>query len=282
MTPRFIRHPGPVSADRVAAATCRARRVELTLLPERSVNEAVADAFASLGAKSGYIRLRGAKVSPMRYVIPAATPDETHAAWYSETFAPDGVTVIEDAGLIVGSRDGEPFLHCHGLWRTPDGALRMGHLLPLDSEFAEPVEAEAWALDGALFEVRDDAETNFRLFRAVEGGMRPSDGGRKTVACTVKPNQDIGHAIEGVCRAHGIESADIHGIGSLVEADFEDGSRLASYATEVLVKSGRYEAGGASLDIALVGLDGSIAEGRLTRGVNPVCVTFELLIVADE
>jgi predicted DNA-binding protein with PD1-like motif len=278
VTMRSIRHPGPVQAERVAAAPCTARAVRVSLKPGRSVNDAAAEALASVGARSGYIRLRNARVAPMRYVIPAASPDGAHAAWYSDTFTPAGTTLIEDAGMVVGLRDGEPFLHCHGRWRTADGALRMGHLLPLESELAEAVEAEACAISGALFDVRDDEETNFRLFRAVDdGGAGPGAG---ALALTVRPNQDVTLAVEDACRAHGIADADIHGIGSVIEADFEDGSRLPSYATEALVRSGRLDEGRASLDIALVGLDGTIGEGRLARGVNPVCVTFELLIVA--
>ena len=280
MTLRSIRHPGPASPDRAAVVTCRAEPVTLTLEPGLSVNQAVAEAFARMGATGGYIRLRDAHISPMRYVIPAAAPDDSHAAWYSETFAPEGVVAIEDAGLVVGTRDGKPFLHCHGLWRAGDGMRRMGHLLPLESEFAQPVEAEAWALHGAGFDVRDDPETNFRLFRAVPT-TTATDRGRPALAVTLKPNQDLCLAIEEIARAHAIADAEIHGIGSLVEADFEDGTRLACYATEVLVTSGHLANTRATLDIALVGLDGSIGEGRIAHGTNPVCVTFELLIVSN-
>jgi hypothetical protein len=34
----------------------------------------------------------------------------------------------------------------------------------------------------------------------------------------------------------------------------------------------------ATLDIAMVDLTGHISGGRLVRGKNPVCVTFELLL----
>ena len=96
---RAIVHPGPVSAERHAAAPCTATPFTARLLPGRSVNQAVAEAFADAGFASGYIRLKGAAVDPMRYVMPAPSPDETHAAWYSETNAPPGVTTIEDAGM---------------------------------------------------------------------------------------------------------------------------------------------------------------------------------------
>jgi predicted DNA-binding protein with PD1-like motif len=276
---RSIRHPGPVNAERSTSAPCTVDRVHLTLQPGKSVNEAVANAFHAARASSGFVRLRGATVAPMRYVIPAAAPDDTHAAWYSETHAPDGVCTIEDAGMIIGLRDGEPFLHCHGSWLLPNGERRMGHLLPLESQFSQSVEAEAWLVSGARFDVRDDAETNFRLFHAVEDTDARLLRGTRAVLCTIRPNQDIGAAIEGICRDHGIANASIEGIGSLVGAEFEDGSRLASYATEVLVRHGDVRDGRCTLDIALVGMAGEIGEGRLVAGVNAVCVTFELLVV---
>jgi predicted DNA-binding protein with PD1-like motif len=276
---RSIHHPGPPPTARAIVVPCRAEAVRLQLEPGRSVNQAVAEAFARAGVPGGYVRLRGAPVSPMRYVIPAASPDAGHAAWYSGTFAPAGVSRIEDAGLVAGRRDDQPFLHCHGIWRTPGGERRMGHLLPLETEFAEPVEAEAWTVTDAVFEAADDPETGFRLFRPAPCRKGGADGAA-ALLCAFRPNQDIGAAIEAACRSNGIGEAFVHGIGSLIGAEFEDGTGMSSYATEVLLRQGRVAAGRATLDISMVGMEGELAEGRLARGVNPVCVTFEILIVA--
>ena len=180
---------------------------------------------------------------------------------------------------MAGRRDGRPFLPCHGIWRTPDGARRMGHLLPLESELAEPVNAEAWAVADAVFDVADSPETGFRLFGPVPW-LSDIASGTPALLCAFRPNQDISEAIEAVCRQKRIVEASVHGIGSLIGADFEGGTGLASYATEVLVQRGRVAGGRATLDIAMVGMAGEIAEGRLVRGINPVCVTFEILIVA--
>src|SRR5690606_23632970 len=100
-------------------------------------------------------------------------------------------------------------------------------------------------------------------------------------ACTIKPNEDIAPTIERICRENGIGDASVHGIGSLVGATFTEGPEMTSYATEVLVTAGRVRAGRCDLDIALVGMDGSIGGGRLRHDDNATCVTFELLIVAD-
>ena len=49
----------------------------------------------------------------------------------------------------------------------------------------------------------------------------------------------------------------------------------------VVVRDGRIEAGTSEprLDVSVVAMDGTIFEGRLVHGDNPVCVTFELVIL---
>jgi Dehydrogenases with different specificities (related to short-chain alcohol dehydrogenases) len=100
---RSIRHPGPVSRERVFVVPCTAVPLRLTLAAGISINEAIGHAFAQAGFAGGYVRLAGARVDPMRYVIPAAAPDGAHAAWYSEILAPAGVAVIEDAASSSGA-----------------------------------------------------------------------------------------------------------------------------------------------------------------------------------
>jgi len=279
---RSIVHPGSPSPERFRAVPCQARRFTARLQPDLSVNEAAARALVEAGLQGGYMTLRNVQLSPLHYVIPAASPDAEHAAWYSDTRSPPGTMMIELAGMGIGLRDGEPFLHCHGIWGTEEGARNMGHLLPLESRIAESTEVEAWGIAGAILDVSQDDETNFRLFSpretTVSAGATPN-----AVLCTVKPNQDISLAIEQICRLHGIGEASIHGIGSLIGVEFDDGRFVDSYATEVLVTEGTVASKDGkpvcTLDIAIVGMDGVISEGRLQRGANPVCVTFELLIV---
>lgn len=281
--PRTIVHPGPVARERTASAAGHGRWHDVTLEAGLSINDAARAAFAACGAPGGYIRLGEAAVDPMHYVIPAPAPGDGHAAWYSATLAPEGPCRIEDAGMIVGWRDGEPFLHCHGIWSLPDGTRRMGHLLPLDSALRAPATAKMLAVNDAAFDVIDDAETQFRLFapRADKAAATGAAAGRILV-CAVRPNEDICTAIETVCRDNAIQNARVHGIGSLVGALFENGQTVASYATEVLVTHGSVTpiqgAPRCTLDIAIVGIDGAICGGRLTRRHNPVCVTFELFL----
>lgn len=278
---RTLVHPGPPAQDRLSSVPGRISRLSLRLAKDFTVNEAVATALAEAGFESGYVRLRNVALEPLKYVIPAPSPDDAHAAWYSETHAPAGCGLVEEAGAIVGLRDGAPFIHCHGIWQLADGSRRMGHLLAHDSFLAQETQVEAWAITGALFEVRDDPETNFRLFAPAMRGDRPESSGARGFLCAVRPNEDITQTIEQACRQQGISHALVHGIGSLVGADFADGTHVASYATEVLVISGEVVPTDAGphcrLDIALVDIEGTITEGRLA-GHNSVCVTFELLI----
>ena len=279
--PRSLRHPGAPSAERWRVAACRAHPVELILKAGDSVNEAVTSALREAGFTSGFVRLDGVSVEPMRYVIPASAPDETHVAWYSDTHAPEGRWTIDIAGAIVGIREAAPFLHCHGIWRDPAGLRRAGHLLPHESIVSTDVAVSGWGIEGAGFVARHDSETNFTIFAA-----QPSSsgavvaGGKRALACTVKPNADISKAIEDICRSQGFASASVHGVGSLVGVDFADGRHVPSYATEVMIVEGTVDGEGkANLDVALADMDGSTHEGRLLRNANSVCITFELAIV---
>lgn len=283
MSGRSIRHPGPVTHERHAAIACQAQSLTLTLEPGKSFNASVADALAAHGFQAGYVLLENVPMKRMDYVIPAGSPGESHAAWYSETYAPPSGGTIRRAGLHLGRRDGEAFLHCHGLWDVPGEGLRMGHLLPFDAEVGEATQVRAYGISGALLDVADDAETNFRLFSPRAAPIANPARPRRAVLATVRPNGDICEAIEAICAEHGFDEAEVLGIGSLVGADFAGGGHVSSYATEVLIRDGRVsrtaEGPQARLDIAMVGMDGAIAEGVLVHGVNPVCVTFELLIL---
>lgn len=282
MATRSIRHPGPVAPEREKVAAGRAAQLVLRLRAGQSVNAAVTGALAEAGYASGYVDLDGLAISPMHYVIPAAAPDASHAAWYSGTHSPAGVVTVERAGVIAGIRDGEPFIHCHGIWRGSDGARRAGHLLPHEAIVARDAEVRGWGLQGAAFVARDDAETNFKLFAAeAADGTGVSPSATRALACTMRPNGDISAAIERVCQSHDFPNASVLGVGSLVGVNFADGAHVASYATEVMVRRGTVADGRCEVDVALVDMDGEIHEGLLARGSNPVCVTFELVIVEE-
>ncbi|WP_395774558.1 DUF296 domain-containing protein [Agrobacterium pusense] len=277
--PRSIVHPGPETPERFRAIGCRAHPVTLTVRAGMCVNEAIADAFAERGFEGGYIRLKNVPMKRLEYVMPAAAPDASHAAWYSETFSMPEGTII-DAGLHMGRRDGQPFLHCHGSWKSAQGVVSMGHLLPFEAEFAQETQVEALALDGAILDARQDEETNFPLFTPIPRPPRHQDAGLRALLCTVRPNTDICLALEAACTEFGLPEADVNGIGSLIGADYDDGTTINAYASEILIRAGHISSDSerTALDIAMVDLTRHISGGRLVRGKNPVCVTFELLL----
>lgn len=279
---RHIHHPGPVSPERTAEVAGMPVRLRFELEPGQSVDAAIAKGFAASGCIGGFVTLRGGQCEPFRFVMPAASPDAHHAAWYSDTFAPEGPVEITRACAIVGQRDGKPFVHCHGIWETTEGT-RMGHMLAPDTMVAVPMEVTGIGLRGATFKALPDPETDFTLFeplRVAEDRQEPA--GPRVLLAKVRPNEDISLAIEDICSSQGIGKANVYGIGSLNGVRFTDGGRVEAYATEVLIHEGRVESAHcrprASLQIDVVDMEGQVSSGELVHGNNPVCITFELVI----
>lgn len=279
-----IVHPGPVAPIRHALAWAKAVPLDFILQRGEAVEIGLAKAIAAAGCDSACVEIEGGRFDPFRYVLPAASPDGEHAAWYSATFASEGGVTIDRATAIVGRRDGAGFVHCHGLWHGAGGELALGHMLPAESFPTEDVRVRGMGLSGAAFESRHDPETNFRLFAAEPSGGREREDA-SALAVTLRPNQDISYALEVICRYAGISRASILGIGSLNGARFERGPAMDSYASEFFIAEGRLEETPAGsrirLDIAIVDIDGVIFRGRLVRGENPICVTTELVVVPE-
>jgi predicted DNA-binding protein with PD1-like motif len=278
---RRIDHPGPAASERISSVTGSAVPIRYVLEPGLTVDEAVAAGMRNAGCLGGFVEFRGGLCEPFRYVMPAASRDPRYVAWYSETFEPAGPVNVTRACAIVGVRDGNAFLHCHGIWETPEGQ-RMGHMLAPLSVVAEPIEVTGIGFRDATFEAMPDQETNFTLFEPVRAvGADPATTGSVLLA-KVRPNQDISLAIEDICLRQGIAKAHIYGVGSLNGVRFIDGTRVDSYATEVLILDGRLESEAgqvrARLIIDVVDMDGAISAGEISRGDNPVCVTFEIVV----
>ena len=281
---RRIEQPGAPSAARIQWVEARGRSFRLTLEAGLPLLEAARRGFAAQGFAGGTLNIRAGALGPFAYVMPALSKTKENAAFYSDTFRPAGVTRLKLATMTLGSRDGAPFFHCHGLWREADGHLHGGHVLPEETFVAEPFEVDAFGIDGAMFLAEPDAETNFKLFGPVAS---PSNGARTTsraFALRLRPNQDFAGSLEAFCRERGIISARIRGgVGSTIGARFADGSVIEPFATELAITSGLIAPGAtgaveAALDVALVDYTGGIAEGRLVRGDNPVLMTMELVL----
>jgi predicted DNA-binding protein with PD1-like motif len=281
---RSIVQPGSPNPERIQWVEARGRAFAATLAAGLPLLEATRRAFAAEGFAGGVLNFRGGALGPFAYVMPALSKTGDNAAFYSDTFRPDGITRLKIGAMTFGQRDGAPFFHGHALWTEADGRSNGGHILPEETIIAEAFAADAFGLDGAVFMAEPDPETNFKLFGPVAS---PSTGAMTTsraFALRLRPNQDFAGALESFCRAHGIFRARLHGgVGSTIGACFTDGRSVVPFATELAVNSGSVAAGDggtleAALDIALVDYLGGLAEGRLVRGDNPVLMTMELVL----
>jgi predicted DNA-binding protein with PD1-like motif len=286
---RRIEQPGPPAPERIQWVEGRGRAFAFTLQAGLPLLEAARRGFAAAGFAGGALNMQGGALGPFGYVMPALSKTGANAAFYSDTFRPDGVTRLKIGTMTLGTRDGAPFYHCHALWTEASGRINGGHILPEETIVAEPFEVEAFGIDGALFTAELDAETNFKLFGPVSIAATGAKTSSRAFALRLRPNQDFAGALESFCRQHGIFRARIHGgVGSTIGAQFTDGSSTVPFATELAIRSGTITqgAGGAlqaELDIALVDYLGGLAEGRLDRGDNPVLMTMELVLeVLDE
>lgn len=281
---RSIQQPGPPSPERIQWVEARGRGFSFRLEQGLPLLEAAQRGFAAEGFAGGVLNIRGGALGPLAYVMPALSKTTANAAFYSDTFRPDGVTQLITATMTLGVRDGAPFFHCHGLWTEQGTGPGGGHILPQETIVAEPFEVDAFGIDGAVFAAEPDAETNFKLFGPVAASPRGAETDCRAFALRLKPNQDFAAALEGFCRDHDIARARIRGgVGSTIGARFTDGRVVEPFATELTVTSGMVAPGGvgalaAELDVALVDYTGGLASGRLVRGDNPVLMTMELVL----
>lgn len=281
---RRIQQPGTGTPERVQWVECSGQAFSLTLPAGVPLLEAVRSGFAAEGVVSGVVKLDGLKLSPFAYVMPALSKTPEHAAFYSETYRPEGGARIEIGAMTFGQRDGAPFFHAHAVWVEDDGKRSGGHILPDETTVAETITLQAVGLDGAVFTADPDSETHFKLFGPVSA-LAGGAGAGRFFALRVKPNVDFCGALEAFCAERGIREAVIHGgVGSTIGARFVEGGAVENFATEVAITNGRIAPGvdgfEATIDVALIDYSGVLASGRLKRGDNPVLMTFELVLEA--
>ena len=288
---RRIDHPGTPAAERLHSAICWAQLFEATLDPGHSLLDSVTIAMAGFGVSSAAMRLSGGSFDCFAYCMPALSKTSDHAVYFSETFRVQGEVSLETASVTYGVRDGKPWLHCHAVWREPDGRRHCGHLLPDQVRVIDKINVTGSAVHDADFVVTPDAETNFSLFvprvtasHSAKPYTQMFVNTRPSYIVRLSPNVDVCHALETFCLDKGITSAKIEGgVGSTVGAVFDDGRTVEPFVTELLIRSGEIcpDATGlpnAWIDIAMVDYKGTVSEGVLARGQNPVLVTFELVI----
>lgn len=283
---RSIRQPGAPLAERIQWVEARGRAFSFTVQAGLPLLEAARRGFATEGFTGGVLNFGSGALAPFTYVMPALSKTGDNAAFYSDTYRPGGVTRTKLGSMTLGTRDGAPFFHCHGLWTEADGKTSGGHMLPDETIIAEPFEVHAFGIDGATFTAELDPETNFKLFGPVAAASSGARTTSRAFALRLRPNQDFAGCLEGFCRERGIARAKLHGgVGSTIGARFTHGGVTEPFATELAVTTGTIAPSSsgvleATLDVALIDYTGGIAEGRLIRGDNPVLMTMELVLEA--
>jgi predicted DNA-binding protein with PD1-like motif len=281
---RTVTQPGPIAPERIVAVAARGHAFSFDLEPGVLLVEAVRRGFAAHGFISGVLELGALALSPLVYVMPALSKTGENAAFYSDLFRPSGVGRLKHGAMTFGQRDGAPFFHCHALWTEADGKVTGGHIMPDETIVAERITVSAFGLDGALFEGNPDPETNFKLFGPVTAETRNTAATTRAYAIRLRPNQDFCGALETFCTAHNISRAILRGgVGSTIGARLDGGQIVENFATEIYIRTGTIEPGPdgrpeARVDIGLVDYTGGMAEGRYSRGDNPVLMTFELVL----
>lgn len=279
-SPRRITQPGPPAAVRIESAIGHLRELSFAVTPGLSLVDAVAEHFAAAGIRGGAVDLAGLHLAPFDYVIPSRSPDADHVAFYSETRSePDGVRV-ESGTATFGFRDGAPFLHAHALWRSASG-MAAGHILPLDTRIGTTSAVRAWGIAEAEMRATPDAETNFTLFGPVQLGAETG----RCVLGRLRPNEDLVHGIEALCQRHGAARATVlSGVGSTIGSLLESGACIRTTPTEFFVSRGVVTPdaeGNARAEIELVVVDetGTIIDGGVVRGMNPVLICAEIVLL---
>jgi predicted DNA-binding protein with PD1-like motif len=236
---RSITQPGAPVAQRIQWVEARGRAFTFTVEKGLPLLEAARRGFAAQGFAGGVLDIKGGALGPFAYVMPALSKTPDHAAFYSDTYRPTGVTQLSTGTMTLGMRDGAPFFHCHALWTEQGGSKGGGHILPEETIVAEAFEVEAFGLDGAIFMAEPDAETGFKLFGPVAAAPSAATRDRRAFALRLRPNQDFAGCLEEFCRAQGIGRARIHGgVGSTIGARFEDGVVVEPFATELTITAG--------------------------------------------
>ena len=273
---RTLKQPGPIHPARIDSISGNARWVEFTVPAGVTLLDGVTGPLAAAGFGAACVRFSEARVDPFRYVRPARAADASHVAYFSAPYAPAGTIRIEQAQGTFGWNGGEPFLHCHAAWIEPGGHRRGGHILNGETTLAMPVEVEAWGFDHLRIDTAEDQETNFTLLQP----SGPANPGGNAILARIRPNEDIVTAIEAVAASHGVRDALVAGsVGSLVGTRFADGRDISDDATEVLITRGSVNGGEAVIDAISIDMSGLVHEGRLMRGSNAVCITFDLVLI---
>ena len=276
---RTLVQPGPVAAERIQSFRGQCERLDVALAPGLTLTEAITRPLVEAGLHAAVLRIEGLLLEPLRCVMPGPTDGPAHVAYFSAPRTATGICCIEQANVTFGSGNGAPRLHCHASWVESNGMRRGGHILLEESIVARPGAAEAWGFRDLGIVAEADPETNFPLLRPMRMRLAAESPDASAVLARIRPNEDFCTAVEAVAQRHNLRDATVRGsLGSLVGAHFADGRMVEDHATEVFVRNGVVREGVAEIDMTVVDMRGQVHVGRLLRGENAVCITFDVVL----
>ena len=169
--PAFITMPGTPHAARIVEVPCTYGSSTVILPAGLHLLAAARQAADAAGGTSAVFQMQGGAFGPFAYVMPALATTPDHAAFYSETFTPPGLTQLRSGALTLGTRDGADFFHCHALWTEASGRFNGGHIMP-DATIIPGLEGDdAFVLIGGPADT-DGSEPVDALMRAVRCDLR--------------------------------------------------------------------------------------------------------------
>lgn len=284
IAPHNMVHPGPVADRRIAWAG--SPLIEATGRVDgkgRSLVDLIAGFAGEHGVSCGTGRISDCTLSATRFTTGGPARDGKAANY---TFIRDlGAGHLPWGTFSFGrTPDGAPFVHCHAMIETADqNAPVGGHLFPADCMTQGDMTIELLGLPDIDLVQMPDAETLHSVFE-IEAGGHGTGAGADALFVRIRPNEDVTMAVESACRDAGMRDADFApSLGSLNAPVLtgQDGKNraLSSVGMEVLAFGGAVRGGVATLDVIAVDEAGTPHEGRLARGLAPVCVTAEIVLV---
>ena len=99
---RNIKQPGATVTERIQWVEARGHAFRFTLEAGLPLLEATRRGFAAEGFASGVLNFGSGALGPFAYVMPALSKTFEHAAFYSDTFRPAGVTRLKMGAMTLG------------------------------------------------------------------------------------------------------------------------------------------------------------------------------------
>lgn len=164
---RTVVHPGPfrpVRIDRMRDQ--KGRHFRLSLPGGRTLHESLVQALADEGVASASMTLIGGELAELGFCLALPDPTGRVLATYGAPHTVHGACFIFGNATLGSSASGTPVVHCHGAFRTDDGAVRGGHILTDRTVVGRrSVTAVVTALDSFELRVVYDDETRMPLMR---------------------------------------------------------------------------------------------------------------------